>query len=174
MQSKNYFELFGLSASFDIDLSDLAERYRGLARATHPDRFTLGSDHERLLALQTTALVNEAFQTLKDPIHRARYLLQLRGVDLGADTDTAMDPVFLTEQIELRERLEQARLDADPALSLARLAEDVGQRMRQTTDDLRAQLESGDRPEHARRLMREMQFLDKLRHQIGDVEEGLV
>src|SRR5437868_4529239 len=103
---KNYFELFGLPVSFDLDLADLTERYRGLARTTHPDRFAGGSDQERRVAMQTTASINEAFRILKDPIARGRYLLELRGVRLNAESETVRDTSFLAEQIELREQLE--------------------------------------------------------------------
>ncbi len=168
---KNYFELFGLPVTFDVNLTGLTERYRSVARETHPDRFVSGSDQERRLAMQMTAFVNEAFQTLKDPIARARYLLQLRGADPGSDTDTAMDPAFLSEQIELRERLDEACDAADAKARLGHLADDVAQRTQETTDALRIQFMRADQLDKARGLVRELQFLDKLRRQIGDLEE---
>lgn len=171
---KNYFELFGLPAVFDLDLADLAMRYRESARQVHPDRYASGSDQERRLAMQVTALVNEAFQTLKEPITRAQYLLRLRGVDMGGDTDTAMDSAFLVEQIELRERLEDALHSAQAKQRLTELAAQVQQRMDETTHALSAQLEPGTNNETARRIVRELQFLDKLRRQIADMEEELV
>jgi molecular chaperone HscB len=169
---KNYFELFGLAATFDIDVADLASRYRRLARETHPDRYAGGSDQERRVAAQATALLNEAYRTLKEPIERASYLLALQGVTVGGETDTAMNPVFLAEQIELRERLDEVRHAGDAVAHLARLTEDVARRIEETRIRLReclAQAES----QQARQLVREMQFLDKLRRQIGDVEETL-
>ncbi len=171
-QDRNYFELFGLSAAFDLDLNDLTHRYRGLARATHPDRFAAGSDQERRIAVQTTALLNEAFQTLKDPIARANYLLELSGVASERDSQRAMDPVFLAEQIEFRERLDDARHSKDSKARLADLATDVESRLRQTTDELRARLVPGTAElERACRIVREMQFLTKLRRQIAELEE---
>ena len=67
--------------TFDIDTAELAVRYRELQRRVHPDKFANASDQERRLSLQMTAQVNEAFQTLKDPVRRGRYLLSLRGVE---------------------------------------------------------------------------------------------
>jgi molecular chaperone HscB len=53
--------------------------------------------------------VNEAHRTLKSPVQRAKYLLELNGVDVGFETNTAMPAEFLVEQMELREALEGAR-----------------------------------------------------------------
>ncbi|OGI45537.1 MAG: Fe-S protein assembly co-chaperone HscB [Candidatus Muproteobacteria bacterium RBG_16_65_34] len=169
---KNYFELFGLAAAFDIDPADLAARYRDLARRLHPDKFAARPDPERRLSLQLTARLNEAFQVLKDPIRRGRYLLSLRGVDLGEETDTAMDPAFLMEQMELREALAQARGCADPRTRLAELANDIQRRLAAKLHTLAAQLQQ-DRSSEARATLREMQFLERSRREIDNLEEEL-
>ena len=172
--NKNFFELFGLSAAFDIDLTDLTQRYRGLARELHPDRYASGSGQERRLALQMTALLNQAHQTLKDPIARAAYLLQLRGVELGNDTDTKMDPEFLADQIELRERLDDARHDSNPRARYEELATIVERRLQETTDKLRTRLApDAAHAEQARDIVRELQFLDRIRRQIVEMVEEL-
>ena len=106
---KNHFELFGLPVTFDVDVDDLASRYREMQRSVHPDRFANASDQDRRLSLQMTALINEAFQTLRDPVRRGRYLLNLRGVDLGDETDTSMNPAFLMEEMELRQQLDEGQ-----------------------------------------------------------------
>src|SRR3990167_5428696 len=111
---KNHFELFGLPVAFDIDTDELAVRYRALQRRVHPDKFANASDQDRRLSLQMTALINEGFHTLKDPVRRGLYLLSLRGIDLGDETDTTMDPAFLLEQMELREELEEVRQADNP------------------------------------------------------------
>ena len=73
--TSNFFELFNLPIGFEIDTQDLAERYRSLQAAVHPDKFASSSDLERRIAIQQSARINEAFQTLKNPLQRARYLL---------------------------------------------------------------------------------------------------
>ncbi|MES9845310.1 MAG: Fe-S protein assembly co-chaperone HscB, partial [Candidatus Sedimenticola sp. 6PFRAG5] len=82
--SKNYFELFGLPAGYIIDAEQLSGRYRELQRVVHPDRYANASDQERRLSMQGATRINEAFDTLKDPIQRARYLLSLNGIDVDA------------------------------------------------------------------------------------------
>lgn len=75
----------------------------------HPDRFAGAGDAERRASMQWSTRANEAYRMLKDPVQRARYLLELHGVDTGFETDTAMPGDFLVRQIELREALEEAR-----------------------------------------------------------------
>jgi molecular chaperone HscB len=172
---KNHFELFGLPVSFDVDADDLTSRYRELQRRVHPDKFTNAPDQERRLSLQMTALVNEAFQSLKDPVRRGRYLLSLRGVDMDEETDTAMDPAFLMEQMELREYLEEIRQADNPGKQLAELANRIGQRMQEKIEQLRLALNrnSEEETKHARNLVREMQFLEKMQQEIDNLEEEL-
>jgi molecular chaperone HscB len=167
---KNYFDLFGLPADFDLDLNDLASRYRRLAREAHPDRFASGSDAERRLAMQTTTLLNEAFRVLKEPIARARYLLELKRVNLPRDTVAAVAPEFLMQQMELRERLDDVRGDR---AGLERLAIDVGALLQAKQRALGAQLAPHSwQPQAAMLTVQEMQFLDKLRQQINDLQES--
>jgi len=170
--AKNYFELFGLPITFDLDVADLAARYRELNRRFHPDRFALASEPERRLSLQLTAQVNAAFQTLKNPVARARYLLGLQGVDTGEDTDTAMDTTFLMQQMELRESLTEARDAADRHTRLETLRQRVDEEYEARSDMLRTRFAENSEParQQARNLVREMQFLQKLAHEVEELE----
>lgn len=172
---KNHFELFGLPVTFDIDTGDLVARYREVQRRVHPDKFANASDQDRRLSLQMTALINEAFQTLKDPVRRGRYLLSLRGIDLGDETDTAMDPAFLMEQIELRENLEAVKQADNPHTRLAELANRIEQRLQEGIGQFRRSLADGtpESNKQARNVVREMQFLEKMRLEINNLEEEL-
>ena len=119
--SKNYFDLFGLPVGFRVDGAALAERYRDLQKVVHPDRYANAPEAEQRLALQQATRVNEAFETLRDPLQRARYLLQLNGMDPDQETATTRDTEFLMQQMELRESLAEVRGQADPqALGLVR------------------------------------------------------
>jgi molecular chaperone HscB len=173
---KNHFELFGLPVTFDLDVDDLASRYREMQRSVHPDRFASASDQDRRLSLQMTALINEAFQTLKDPVRRGRYLLGLRGVDLGDDNDTAMDPAFLMEQMELREQLDEVTQADNPHKQLAELANRIEQRLHDSIEHFRGLLteKTPEADRKARNAVREMQFLEKMRQEIDNLEEELL
>lgn len=169
---RSYFELFDLPQGFDVEQGVLASRYRELQRRVHPDRYAAGSDTERRLSMQLTTLVNEAYQTLRDPVRRARYLLSLAGGETADETDTAMDPGFLMEQMELREALADIRATPEPHKQLAELANQTARRFALKSEQFRQALTASDLAS-ARNVTREMQFLDKLRIEIEDMGEGL-
>ncbi len=173
---KDYFALFGLPRSFEIDTQDLASRYRELQRQVHPDKYAHAPEQERRLSMQMTTQINEAFQTLKDPLARGRYLLQLAGVGTDEETDTRMDPAFLVEQMELRERLAEVDEQADVSVALTDLYDEIDARVRTRVDGLRAALaEDADSARaRARDLVREMQFLKKLLTEVEDRQEALL
>ena len=107
---QNYFELFDLETSFFIDEANLKDSYRREIARFHPDQFASKSDSEKLQALQNTSLLNTAFESIKSPLNRASYLLELKGMDPFDERDTEMDHDFLISQIELREQLEIIKL----------------------------------------------------------------
>ena len=80
-------------------------RYRELQKVVHPDRYAASGGHSQRLSLQGATLVNEAYQTLKDPLTRAQYLLTLKEAVLDDHKHTLDDPAFLMQQMELREAL---------------------------------------------------------------------
>lgn len=168
---KNYFKLFGLPESFDIDVTDLANRYRELQRRFHPDRFVTAPESERRLSLQLTAQINAAYQTLRDDVARGRYLLGLLGVSTDEDTDTRMDPEFLMEQMELREALDHARTTGSDAQRQALQAR-VGNLLEEKSSALRRQFAERSEParQQARQIVREMQFLQKLNNEIDELD----
>lgn len=169
---KNYFELFGLPVTYDVDVADLARRYRELQRRFHPDRFASATETERRLSLQMTAQLNAAYQTLRDVVARSRYLLSLQGIDTGEETDTAMDAGFLMEQMELRESLDEARNASDRSERLGALRQQVDDLFEARSADLRGYFSQAtdEARRKARNLVREMQFLQKLAHEIDELE----
>jgi molecular chaperone HscB len=172
---KNHFELFGLPVKYDVDLVDLTSRYREMQRLIHPDKFALSSDQDRRISLQMTALVNDAFQILKDPIRRGRYLLSLRGIDIDDESDTSMDSAFLLEQLEWRENLEEVRQADNPHKKMAELANLIEKRLQKGIENFRGAVIENT-PEatlRARNTARELQFLDKMRKEIDNLEEEM-
>src|SRR5688500_14439874 len=75
----NYFEVFGLPKLLNIDLGTLEKQFHELSRKHHPDYFTAGSADEKQQSLQMTALLNDAYRTLRHPLRRVEYLLKLEG-----------------------------------------------------------------------------------------------
>lgn len=99
------FEVLGIPQRYHLDINDLEQRYRELARAVHPDRQTKKSSTDRMYALQWTATLNAARRVLRDPIARA---WQLATGSAVAPSRLTLDSAFLAEMFELREADEEA------------------------------------------------------------------
>jgi molecular chaperone HscB len=76
----DYFSVFGLEPRLNLDLMALEREFHSLSRKLHPDRFARAGNNEKQWSLADTALLNDAYRTLKDPLRRTEYLLKLRGV----------------------------------------------------------------------------------------------
>lgn len=166
-----HFALFELQPAFRIDQQELAARYRELARAVHPDRFADAGEREQRQALERSAALNEAYQVLRSAPRRARYLLALEGHELPLEA-TVQDPEFLLQQMQWREELEELNdsQDLDGVATFKRRLKDAQQRLE---DDFAACWEDSARRGQAERLVRRMQFLDKLSHEVRQLEERL-
>ena len=162
---QNHFELFGLPVTFSVDATALNQSYRKLQSEVHPDRFAAATPAERLRSMQLATHVNEAYQTLKSPIARARYLLQLHGVDTREDTNTAMPMEFLMRQMEWREAIEEARAAHD-VHGLDRLLGELRHEARSQENLLQQTLDQ--HPDHAQAAesVRKLRFIDKVQAEI--------
>ena len=170
--SSSHFELFGLPAVFSIDLARLEKTYREVQSRVHPDRFAHAGDAERRASLQWTTRVNEAFQVLRNPVSRARHLLELHGVDVAFETNTAMPQQFLMQQMELREAIEQAlaRKDAD---QLRGIQEGLARDKASLEKQLAERLDRDRDYAAAAGLVRELQFLERLEAEIDAAYEAI-
>ena len=160
---QNHFRLFGLPEQFALDLDDLSERYLRLRQTVHPDLYATAGEREKRLSLQASTQVNEAYQTLKDPLARARYLMTLLTGGQGDDQETTKDMAFLMEQMELREALAAAREAPDPLAGVAAVRNRLSGQSRQLIGQLAASLEpASDLDQTAtRELIRKLQFVRK-------------
>lgn len=124
----NYFSVFGLEPRLNLDLTALENEFHRLSRKLHPDRFARASENEKEWSLADTALLNDAYRTLKDPIRRTEYLLKLHGAEIGEEhsgkdrKDPSRVPADLLEEVfDLNMQLEEMRMarasgEDDPAL----------------------------------------------------------
>jgi molecular chaperone HscB len=169
----NHFEVFDLPITFEIDNQILAQRYRELQRTVHPDNYAQASERERRLAMQKSAQVNEAFQTLKNPLARGRYLLQLQGIDTNGANDVATDPEFLMMQMELREELAAIKQQSQPLEALSRFLQRLEQQLQQLTATLSQQFIQQNW-QAARDSVRQWQFFQRLQEEALRIEEELI
>ena len=171
----NYFELFNMPTSFDVDLTVLAETYKSLQRLTHPDKFASGSDQDKLVALQKNSQVNDAYSVLKSPLSRAEYMLSLRGIEMQHEQQTIKDGAFLMQQMEWREQLAEIEEQADPLDELEKLEDTIKQAIKAELGQLKALLESeqSQAAQQAADLIRKLKFLYKMLAEI-DLKEDVL
>jgi len=170
--SSSFFQLFGLPRAFDVDAAQLDSRYRELQRIMHPDRYASAGDHERRLAMQQATRINEGYQTLKDPLKRGRYLLELGGFVFSDQHHTTRDPEFLMRQMELREALGAVRTAGDPLGVLAGLIDAIDRDFDALTGELRTLFDGGhcSDAQAAADLLMKMQFFRRLREEAQELE----
>lgn len=168
----DFFSLFDLPRTFRLNLSELDSRYRDVQAQVHPDRFANAPEAERRLSMQWATRANEAYMTLKKPLERAKYLLELAGHDLQAESNTAMPADFLMEQMEWREAVMEARSGGDHhelEHLYQRLRGDIDARY----DELGVLLDERNAPETAVDRVRRLMFLEKLLYEIDDALASL-
>ena len=165
----DFFSLFGLPAQYVVDEAALDAAYRTVQTQAHPDRFANAGDAERRVAMQWAAHANEAYRTLRQPLKRAIYLLQLRGVDIQAESNTAMAPAFLMQQMEWREALEEADSEAD----VDALADEVMLVKRQMLQNCERLLASPEGAAQAVQVVRSLMFVERFAQDIERRREQL-
>ena len=168
--SQDHFELLGLPVRYAVDAARLERGYRDLQSQVHPDRFAAATEAERRVAMQWATRANEALRTLKDPIARARYLLQIKGYDTEEETNTAMPPDFLMQQMEWREAVVEARAARDDAV-LERLRADIASARSEMLRMLERALDTDANFVAGCSLVRKLRFLEKLEEEIDEALE---
>lgn len=170
--ARNYFELLSVPQSYTLEREELDAHYRELQRSVHPDRFATASQEDRLRSVQQAASINEAYQVLKDPLQRGRYLLELRGIKFDEQQKTTQDPVFLMQQMEFRESLADVRGENDPIQALDKLSGTIRDEHGRLEKQL-AQMLDNDDNEAALGTTLKMQFFIRLRNEVKDLQAEL-
>jgi molecular chaperone HscB len=155
-----YYEAFDLEPALSLDADDLKRRFYERSRQWHPDKFSRASADEQEKALEMTAVLNDAFRTLRDPVARAEYFLKEKGFELSKEAP----PELLEEVFELNmalEELKEGDESARPQLIEARdrfvaMRDSIDQSLAATTDleEVRALL---NRRRYIKNLIREVE-----------------
>ncbi|WP_057830600.1 co-chaperone HscB [Colwellia sp. TT2012] len=171
----NYFQLFGIEASFDVDLQNLSSNYQALQKAAHPDKFAHASEQDQRIAVQKSAQINDAYQTLKQPLPRAEYILVQRGVDMPNEQHSFSDTGFLLHQMELREMLEDVKLASDADAALLEVQQVLSSEYLQLTQLMRAQISENNSASNnaACDNLRKLKFYQKLNIEVDRLEDAL-
>jgi len=189
----DYFSVFSLVPRLDLDLGMLEHQFHKLSRKLHPDRYARASENEKDWSLADTALLNDAYRTLRDPIRRTEYLLKLQGAEIGEEhagkdrKDPSRVPADLLEEaFDLNMQLEEMRMskkigDTDPELQsgLEQAKKKYNDMLDGVDSDLRAQWQVWDDGAEAARKESEKKMvalLDRRRYisnLVRDVTETL-
>ena len=134
----DYFTVFGLARDPMLDEQALANTYYDLSRQLHPDLHQTGTAEEQEASLQNTAVLNRAYRTLRDPVQRGQYWLELNGEQLGKENNK-VPPDLALLVFEVQEQLAAVReaqsAGTDDALTgrkaeLTQVRDDLDDRMR--------------------------------------------
>ncbi|MBV17614.1 MAG: Fe-S protein assembly co-chaperone HscB [Thalassospira sp.] len=154
----DHFKRFGLERSFVVDIDAVEATYLKQQQKLHPDRFASKSPREQALSSQQAASLNEAFETLKNPVARAHYMLRLAGVEPeGGGGHTVNDPELLMEAMEMREALD----DADNRMTVDAMIKDTRRQARACENDL-ADAFAKDAFDTAKKLTTRLRYLMKM------------
>jgi len=169
---QNFFRLFGLSECYLLDNAQLDLQYHALQTRVHPDKFAHLPESERRLSMQWATRVNEAYQTLRRPISRARYLLSLHGVDTQEETNTAMPVDFLMAQMEWREAVEAAQQSGDIG-QLEKLESRLQQEVQYLQESLAVKIDHEHSYAAAAEGVRKLKFMEKLAEEIASAYDEI-
>ncbi len=158
------FTLFGLPPRFALDRSELDARWRALQAEVHPDRFAAQGAAAQRVAMQWAVRVNEAYRRLKEPLARAAYLCELRGVPVQAENNTAMPAAFLMQQMEWREALDEAA----GAAELQALAQQTREAARDGLAQVARALDVDGDPARAAQGVRALMFVERFASEVED------
>ena len=161
---QDYFDLLKIKKSFDISLDSLEVSYQELISEHHPDRNMDRSSEEQARAFQNTSLINSAYETLKSPLKRATYLLELENINPFDETDTSMNMDFLMSQIELREELDSFKSNQDE-LGLDNFIHKIKSLINDNVKNISVNFQKEVSLDIIKNLVRELKFYIQLQNQ---------
>ncbi len=169
-ENSDFFALFSLPRQFDIDMAQLESRYIELQRQLHPDKFASKSGQEKLSAQGRAVDVNTAYQTLKNPLQRAGYLLRLSGVEFDLQKEqTIFDQDLLMEMMQRREEL----ADITNAVDLQKLVKTLSAEIEANYKILSGELQKNNFDAVKSMILRQ-QYLQKMLVEIRQKQSNLL
>ncbi len=166
--NKNYFELFDLPETYDLDVDRLTAQYHMLQLNYHPDKHSSASEKEKMSAQVSSSYINDAYETLNSPLKRAAYILAIKGKDTEKVDQSDLSMEVLVEQMELRESLGDLPKDETALQALEELKINVQRKVNVKQVKFAKEIES-DELSAAKKTFHELQFFSKL---LAEIEEG--
>ncbi|KAI8990891.1 Co-chaperone HscB, C-terminal oligomerization domain-containing protein [Mycotypha africana] len=149
-------------AKFDIDLKAMRKRFLLLQQQAHPDSYSQKDKREMDYAQLQSGVINKAYHTLKNPLSRAKYMLENLGLPVS-ESDSLVDPELLMDVMEFREEMEEVQSEEE----LLPLKERNEEKYNETVDKL-ASAFAGEDYDTAKTLTIQLQYLTRNQNAIRD------
>ncbi|XP_002006966.3 iron-sulfur cluster co-chaperone protein HscB isoform X2 [Drosophila mojavensis] len=164
----NYFELLNFPTKFELQASELTQRFRQLQARVHPDKYSNKTTREQTNSADWSSLINKAYKTLAAPVERGQYMLQLEGEQMPQD-NSALNTAFLMAMMERNEEVEEA----DDSKALDQLYAQIVQELADKANKLTAQFETNDLAAVKQTLV-EMKYLLSIQNSIKKKQQQLM
>ena len=162
---QNFFELFNIDITIDVNRSELDKKVKILQDKFHPDRYVGSSDFEKRLALQISSHVNDGYKVLSDIVLRIDYILKINNF-IQDESKTINDIDFIKEQIKYSELIEDLKDNIDHQVIDNHLLE-IKSQLKQIIDQVKLAFHSND-------FENMWQNLSKLRFYIKNINELII
>jgi molecular chaperone HscB len=165
----DYFRFLGLEPKLSVDAQDLQRRFYALSRLLHPDHYQRATPTERQFSLEATAILNDAYRILRDPVARAEYILKEEGFEIGDQKSKDVPPELLEEVFDLNMALEELRRGDDAVRPQLEGARKKFLGLRREVDDQLGELYSAHDRQKERGLLSEIRGLLNRRRYIENL-----
>jgi len=178
---QNFYPLFGLPGPpyrYSIDLTQVDKQFRQLQFTLHPDRHATGDAETQSIAAETSSAVNRAYEVLRDPLKRARYVLRMRGGGGGGggeggggeeeddnDISSSPAPELLMEVMETREAIEDAQGDQ---VVLGKIRAQNDDHIHKVINDIEKCFDDADNLEDAKINITRLRYLTRIREELRE------
>lgn len=166
----NYFELFEIPVQLKVDKASLPRKFFELSRKYHPDFFVNGSEDEKIMALERSALLNKAFKTFQSQDETIKYVLQLKNL-LVEEEKYELPPAFLMEVLEINEELmeigEKKSLIPDLEIRISQLQEEIYEPVKEIVENYKEDITSEKGLLQVKEYYYKKKYLDRIRQQLS-------
>ncbi|UOF93510.1 MAG: Fe-S protein assembly co-chaperone HscB [Bordetella sp.] len=164
----DYFSLFRLPNQFIIDVELLKRSWISAASIAHPDRY-VGSSFaiEKISSVQFSSYINKAYQTLKDPLLRAKYICERSGINFEIERTHLVSKAFLSKQLEWHDWIDECGNDFD---KLCDLTSQLKKEITNIHDSLESLLDKKRNYKQAATKVCEWMFLEKLMKELDSIQ----
>ena len=164
---RNFFDLFDLPVSVDVNIDKLEINYKKLQKGLHPDNFVNATSVEQTSALRISSQVNDGYKILKNIETRIEYILTIKGFSID-DSVTFKDKVFLMKQLEISDFIESVSSDNHDKSQIDLFIKEIGKNMHDLILDIKKLIDA-NKYDDAYENLSKLKFYKKSINQLNNV-----